>query len=173
MKRCPICNILKDDNDFHRSRSGKLAGYCKPCNKIKCKEYDQKRKLTDKNFLSNERKRAIQRRQVDKNYRIGQMFHSIKKSSEKRNISLNITREFIHLMVELSQWKCVKTGIPFDLTAGEGKKPFGPTVDRINNDRGYEPDNIQIVCNIYNYAKNEFDDKTVLEFATALMEQQK
>lgn len=101
------------------------------------------------------------------------MFHSIKQSAAKRKISFNISRDLIFLLITIQNWKCGKTGLEFDLTAGSGKRPFGPTVDRINNNLGYEPGNIQIVCNIYNYAKNEFDDKTVLEFATALLEQQK
>lgn len=172
MKICPNCKISKNLDEYNFSK-GKLSGYCKECNKIKCKEYTIKRKISEPNFMENERKRAIKRRQDNKDYRVGQMFHSIKKSAAKRNIEVTITRNFIKLLIDAQNWTCSKTGLPFDLTAGFGKMPFGPTVDRIDSKGIYEAGNIQIVCNIYNYAKNEFDDETVLEFATALLEKQK
>lgn len=174
MKICPVCKIEKCFDEFHRQNErGILSGYCKSCNKIKCKEYSKKRKIKDPEFMNNERERARLNRQNSISYRLVQMVHSIKSSAAKRKISFNIEKFQIELMMLHQDFKCIKTGMKFDFTQGKGTKPFGPTIDRIDCSRGYEPDNIQLVCNMYNYAKNRWSDEEVLTFAKKLVENQK
>lgn len=96
------------------------------------------------------------------------MFLSIKGRARRRGMSFSLTQSDIISQLNAQDWKCLKTGIPFDLTFGNGRKPFGPTIDRIENSRGYEADNIQIVCNLYNFCKNEFTDDDVMKFVRAL-----
>lgn len=98
------------------------------------------------------------------------MFLLIKGRARRRGISLNLTESDIILQLNAQDWKCFKTGITLDLTYGNGRKPFGPTIDRIDNDHGYELGNIQIVCNLYNLCKNIYTDHDVLVFAKALVE---
>lgn len=44
------------------------------------------------------------------------------------------------------------------------KKPFKPSIDRINNSKGYTKENIKICWLIENYCKNSFTDEDVIEF---------
>jgi hypothetical protein len=54
---------------------------------------------------------------------------------------------------------CEITGTSFDLSAG--KKFNSPSIDRIDPSRGYEPDNIRIVCFAMNAAMGEWGEEPV------------
>jgi len=62
---------------------------------------------------------------------------------------------------------CHRTGIKFST---ELRSPFLPSVDRIDPSLGYVSENCQVVCLIYNFCKNQYTDDVVLEFAKALVE---
>lgn len=173
MKTCPICLIEKETAEFYHSNNGRLSGYCKPCSSAYNKKYLTNRCANDKDFVERERKRSESNRQNNKYYRAGQMFSSVKLGARKRKILFEISPALVFVMLEIQEWKCIKTNIDFDLTTGEGTKPFGPTIDRIDNSFGYLPSNIQIVCNMYNYAKNKWSDADVLMFAQSLTRKQK
>ncbi len=62
------------------------------------------------------------------------------------------------LLIYMQNNKCRLTGIEFDMTRGGSFRanPYAPSIDRIDNSRGYTADNIQIICHIVNVAKNEY-----------------
>ncbi len=69
---------------------------------------------------------------------------------------------------------CEKTGIEFDF--GPPPKdcrvnPWAPSIDRIDNLRGYAIGNVQMVCNAFNIAKNDFPEHVVYALAQALVNQ--
>lgn len=98
------------------------------------------------------------------------MFSQIRGRARRSGIPFSVTALDLSSQINAQNWVCARTGIPFDLTIGSGRLPFGPSVDRIDNALGYEPDNIQIVCNIYNFGKNVFTDADMLKFAHALLD---
>jgi hypothetical protein len=105
--------------------------------------------------------------------RIGLMVKLIKSGAKKRNISFSISKSDIALLATAQQWRCRQTGVALDLTPGFGRSPLAPSIDRIDSSRGYEPDNIQLVCMIYNLCKNEYSDDDVLAFARSLVDRAK
>ena len=68
--------------------------------------------------------------------------------------------------------RCIKTGILFDYNKDEQYKrhPYSPSLDRINNDQGYTPENTRIVCAMYNYCRNVAKDEDVEFFAWQLFQ---
>ncbi len=62
--------------------------------------------------------------------------------------------------------RCSVTGIEFSY---EPNSPFLPSIDRIDNSRGYTRDNCRVVCWIYNCARGRFTDEDVLKMASCLL----
>ena len=86
----------------------------------------------------------------------------------------DVTYESIYALMETQQWKCIETNIPFlildnRLTIAQTNE-LGlnrlnlPSVDRIDNNRGYTIDNIKIVSLAYNNLKNRYDEAYVREW---------
>lgn len=169
LKLCPKCGEWKDISLFNKSSKKRgYSGHCKECNRIICRQYGQRRKIEDPTFLERERLRAEQRRST-RPQRVKQLVNSTRRSAAKRKIYFDLQEPYIYVMIECQFWRCLKTGIEFDLTSGQGIRPFGPSIDRIDSTKGYILGNIQIVCNIYNFAKNSFDHETVLTMARELI----
>lgn len=86
----------------------------------------------------------------------------------------NITYDSIHTLMESQQWRCIETNIPFLILDGrlkvEQTNELGlnrlnlPSVDRIDNNKGYTIDNIKIVSLAYNNLKNRYDERFVREW---------
>lgn len=52
------------------------------------------------------------------------------------------------------------------LEVGEGTSgPFSPTLDRIDNEKGYTPDNIWVVSNLANMMKSKASRTELIKFA--------
>ena len=85
----------------------------------------------------------------------------------KKGWAFDLTNEWYRQIVDLGV--CQKTGLPFVMDKGS-RSPFQPSVDRIDSSRGYTRDNCQIVCLIFNFAKNKFAEEDVYKFAKAFVE---
>lgn len=66
----------------------------------------------------------------------------------------SITRDDVHRMLNEAGWHCAVTGIEFSLVVIKGKRPYAPSIDRIECGAGYIPGNCRIVCVAANYAMN-------------------
>ena len=70
---------------------------------------------------------------------------------------------------------CAVTGIGFKLAIEReynmqcNAQPFSPTLDRIDNSKGYTPENTQVVIAIYNHAKCHWTHEDVLDMAQAVL----
>ncbi len=65
---------------------------------------------------------------------------------------------------------CALTGVPFNLRevgSGAAKRPFAPSLDRIDPTSGYTRENIRLVCQVVNFALNSYGEDVFLEIAVA------
>lgn len=62
--------------------------------------------------------------------------------------------------------RCQVTGVYFDRRKphGSNRAPFAPSIDRIDNSRGYTADNVRLVCQIANLAMNVWGDAVLRDF---------
>ena len=90
-------------------------------------------------------------------------FNRFIRGAEKRNLEWNITIDDVADLYEKQNRRCVLTGV--DLTfPTEGHPTKCPaSIDRIDNEKGYTPDNIQLILGAVNLMRGRY---TLDEFIT-------
>ncbi len=99
------------------------------------------------------------------------LYSSAKNGAPTRNKDFELSYGDVLRLVK--QGHCAMSGIPFDMNEKPFKGrdiPWRASLDRIDNSVGYLPDNIQVVCKMYNAAKYVWSDAEVLKLAKALAE---
>lgn len=94
------------------------------------------------------------------------------RSQKRGRIGTNCTFAFLKVLYVQQRGRCAVSGIPFNLTASNPNdprtRPYAPSVDRVDNNKGYEQGNVRLVCRIANYAMNIWGDKALLELALGI-----
>tara|TARA_R110000824_G_scaffold8429_9_gene38216 strand:- start:214 stop:828 length:615 start_codon:yes stop_codon:yes gene_type:complete len=98
------------------------------------------------------------------------LMNHCRRNAIRKKLDIDIDYEWIDGQIEILDNKCTKTGLPF---VWKRHYPFGPSIDRIDSAKGYTQDNCQIVCKMYNFAKNKWSDADVLDMAKALLKESK
>jgi hypothetical protein len=80
----------------------------------------------------------------------GSKWYIIKRGAQIRNLSFNITPEYVWHIFETQNKKCVLSGLPLSFIDGSA------SVDRIDNKIGYEVGNIQIVHTDINAMRSDY-----------------
>jgi hypothetical protein len=94
------------------------------------------------------------------NGRATHMLNNSRARAKRNKIDYTLTKDWIENILKLGV--CQVTGIPFELKHNGGKghrtNSFSPSLDRIQQTGPYSPDNVRIVCWIYNRARGAFPD---------------
>ena len=93
--------------------------------------------------------------------------------AKRKNNVFELDKEW--LLEKLNKGVCEKTGMPFvlhgktthSLSQKTNKHPFSPSLERKNSNIGYTKENTIVVCLIYNYCKNVFEEEAVEMFCRA------
>jgi len=93
----------------------------------------------------------------------------------------DVTFEGMLALMEKWNWSCCKLGQSFHLSFRMGKRILEPdrealginslllpSIDRIDNNRGYMMDNIQIVTMAYNQMKNIYSEESIMEWINSI-----
>lgn len=91
-------------------------------------------------------------------------------SARKRGLDCTLTVEMVEVM--LAPMTCSATGLPlsWERNGDSYRRPWAPSVDRIDCSKGYVLGNVRIVCSAFNTMRNEFPDEVVFALAKALAE---
>jgi hypothetical protein len=79
-------------------------------------------------------------------------------NAKSRSLQWGLTLEQLDDLWARQKGRCALTGIRMSHTTND---PYKMSLDRIDNSRGYTPDNVQFVCACVNFMKN---DSTEEEF---------
>jgi hypothetical protein len=99
-----------------------------------------------------------------------QIYAQTKKNAKRRNIKFQLTREEMLKLIQESNGRCMLTHIEFTdkKVAGVAKRPWLPSLDRIDSLKGYAPTNCRLVCVAVNLALHQFGDQVLIDIATAM-----
>jgi hypothetical protein len=109
------------------------------------------------------------KRRQEAKQRARTLVNSARYRAIKRKLPFDLTIDFVANAIE--KGKCPITGIGFILDAPQGTRthPWAPSIDRKDTAKGYTRDNIQIVCAIYNMAKNDYGHVELMRLASNLV----
>ena len=88
------------------------------------------------------------------------LFHLAKRRAKEKNMEFTLTKEIVKSKFPKDN-KCPVTKKPF--LYGLENKHFNPTIDRIDNNKGYTPDNIMIISYRVNSIKRDTTDFTIFK----------
>lgn len=79
------------------------------------------------------------------------------------------TDEAVNSLLSAGVVSCQLTGVPFsdDLVPGCRTRPWAPTVDRIDNSKGYVVGNVRLVCWAANRARGDWPDAVFWQMVEA------
>lgn len=170
MKICTKCKLKKEQKDFSKNKKTRdgLKYECKLCSYLrfrnycklypnKAKNYWKKYRVKNIDFLKDykkkydfwhkkEAKESEYRRRL--NYPQKYLFMSVKKRAKNKKLDFNLCLEDIKIPLF-----CPVLNIPL-IFDKNGRTDNSPSVDRINNSKGYIKGNIIIVSWRVNYLKN-------------------
>lgn len=94
-----------------------------------------------------------------------------KSRSKEMNISFDLDFNFIENLYTKQNKKCAITYIDFSFNKEETfRRPFVPSIDRVNSKLGYTKDNVRLVCAVVNLSLNEFGDQVFDKMCRAYVE---
>jgi hypothetical protein len=85
--------------------------------------------------------------------------------------SPGFTEEDMMTVWERCEGRCAVSGLEFTevlVGTGRAKRPYAPSLDRIDRSRGYEPENVRLVTAVANFAMNAWGREPVLDLARAM-----
>ena len=155
-----------DKVEKQTTRHGKVVWYYRPSRERRIRifgEYGspefaanyERVKARDLRMLqrpARDRKQAILRDLLRK-------FDKAKRRDLARGFTTSITAEWIGAQLAALDYCCAVTGLPFAHDKGSTKtNPFSPSLDRIDNRKGYETDNVRIVLYAVNTMMLDWGD---------------
>lgn len=167
-------DIIKNDHSLKMicKECGVEKNYCKFGNRLlsnnlwyfnnKCYQcaYKHKLEVHAKN-LTNYSDKQKHKENFTIEGRASMLRNRCKQRSKIYEMEFSLTKDYVIEL--LSKQKCAKTNI--DLIIDDSSyNPYAPSIDRIDNSKGYTDENIQIVCMIYNFCKNSFTEEIVDDF---------
>lgn len=87
----------------------------------------------------------------------GTWYHSVAKSAKVRGFEFNLSKEFLQDLLEKQSFKCKLSGLPIKIYNGRNCQKYyyetTASLDRIDNIKGYDEDNVQFLHKHINYMK--------------------
>ena len=92
--------------------------------------------------------------------------------AKKQGIQCTLTLEWV--LQKLIEGRCEVTNIDFEIKPGNGERqntenPWSPSIDRLDPNGEYTPENSRLTVWIFNQARGAFDDEALIRMSRALI----
>lgn len=160
-KKCSRCDEIKPMDSFRRylNKRGKYTyrHQCLPCERKSRVEWYYK-------YQKQNQKRAIVAYGKEDN--LMRMLKGAIHRSKIKGENCSLTLDYLK-----SIWtgRCQLSGLPFSDLQNGRQHPFRPSIDRIDNSKGYTNDNVRIILWALNLAINRYDFDVYLTIAKAVL----
>ena len=156
-KQCNKCGQIKDNSEFYETQRGNK---CKQCFLETTRDYKRKRRL-DPDFKKQESIKQKERRiRLWENTLLND-------SKNRKGVEHNLTVEDIKELFIKQNGLCYWFKVPL-IPSNIKKHPQQPSLDRLDNTKGYTKDNVVLTCYSANIGRNENDLETWLDFLSFL-----
>jgi len=155
-KICTKCKIDKPIEEYHH-RKDRPIGYASICNQCQREKVKRYREINREAILLKDKDKRL-----DISYRL---HRSCKHSARRRGLLFTLNIEDI-VVPKL----CSYLGIELTNTIGDGFQDYNPSIDRIDNLRGYEKGNIEVISVLANRMKSTATRGELLLFAKHILE---
>lgn len=160
MKKCSVCQKEKNLNDFYESQRGNK---CKECILKITREYKKEKR---KNV---EFKKIESEKQKKRRVRLWQ--NALIHSTKRKNKESTLTVKDINEMFEKQNGLCYWFKIPL-VPSNKTKFPQQPSLDRLDQTKGYTKDNVVLCCYSANIGRNENNLEIWKSFVTLLLKRE-
>lgn len=170
-----LWTIISDEIKVGKDRAIYWLCQCK-CGKISWKKTSvlkkglstRCKKCGNKNYYTESGDINIQALIVSK---FNQIKHNLSTRKKVGSLPFTITPEDIQQLYEQNP-NCALSGISLKLDLSKTLQQQNLSIDRIDSNRGYEPDNIQLVDKRINMMKQSFSNKEFIELCTLVANNQ-
>jgi hypothetical protein len=152
-KECKVCHAIKNLTEF---RPGKLT--CRECLNKKQRE-DRFPKLAENSAKARIKYYADP---------VKPLFFGCRNRARRGGLEFNLSLEYLQNLWQRGDGKCTLSGIPFAIDNSQSKfskSPYRPSLDRIDNNRGYIVGNVRFVLWGLNLSINEYGFAIYLHIA--------
>lgn len=150
--RCTRCKNIYPLKDWPIARDNKKypyrLSYCRHCRKKQM--YDRLNKNSE-SFM-------------------GDRFNKVKRRAKVEKVPFNLTKEFLINLYNYQKGLCFYTGEILHLTNGKGRLPSGLSIDRIDNSKGYNIDNVVLCTSRFNTIKNNMTLEEIKNWMPSMYE---
>ncbi len=166
MKLCKKCNDHKPATTefFLKDKKGYFYPYCRECKKEYLKSRKNITPLTEEELYE----RKISKQKIDRTKKWANYLVDSSRNSAKRcGREFDIDVDYILELYEKQNQKCYWFGIKLEPST-VSKYPAKPSIDRLDNNKGYVKGNVVISCMAANYGRNSCDAEVFESFCKQL-----
>lgn len=104
----------------------------------------------------------------------GELYRQARKNALTRNIPFTLTRGEFDALLARADGRCMISGIQFEFVyeGTASRRPYAPSLDRIDSMKGYTAGNVRLVCVAVNLAMNQWGLDVLMRIARNIMERE-